>query len=80
MNRIGSGPGVRNGTFATMAESLPTYKFILLGDLGVGKTTFFLQLKHGRYIDSDTDQFTGSDHLEYTQVVDGTKVKVSRKV
>ena len=57
---------------------MPTYKFILLGDLDVGKTSFLLRLKYGRFVENITDEYTGSDHLEYTQVVDGTEVKVSR--
>ena len=55
---------------------MPTYKFILLGDLDVGKTSFLLRLKYGRFVENITDECTGSDCLEYTQVVDGTTVKV----
>ena len=63
-----------------MAQLLsPSYKIILLGDLGVGKTAYFRRLKCDTFIESDTDELNGSlrsDVLEWTQVVDGTTVKV----
>lgn len=43
----------------------------------MGKTTFFLRLKYDRYIETESNEFTGQDHLEYSQVVDGTTVKVN---
>ena len=62
-----------------MAQNIPTYKLILLGDLDVGKTSFYLRLKHGTFVERNhtkTDEFPWSDRLEYTHIVDETTVKV----
>ena len=65
-----------------MAHSDPTYtyKFILLGDLDVGKTSFFLRLKHGTYDQDNAYRGAEPDQLEYTLVVDGDTVKVQSHV
>ena len=62
------------------SDSTYSYKFILLGDLDVGKTSFFLRLKNGTHDGRNTAAYrcAESDHLERTQVVDGATVKVSR--
>ena len=60
-----------------MAQPMSRYKFVLLGDQNVGKTSFFLRLKHDRFVQNITDELSELDHLEYTQIVDGTTVTVS---
>lgn len=54
------------------------YKIILLGDPGVGKTTFFLRIREQEYIDTEQrpSASIGVDDLLYEHVVDGAKVKV----
>lgn len=53
------------------------YKIILLGDPGVGKTTWFLRIKHGEYMNMDNSTNTmGVEHLEYKITVQGKDVKV----
>lgn len=51
------------------------YKIILLGELGVGKTTFFLRVKQGEFVDTEK-QSECLDHFVYNATVDGTEVKV----
>ena len=33
----------------------PEYKVILLGEVGVGKTTFFLRIRDGEFVDTDSN-------------------------
>lgn len=57
----------------------PEYKIILLGDPNVGKTTYFLRIKQGDFIDTEqrpTASF-GVEHLEHKVKVGDTEVKVS---
>ena len=56
----------------------PEFKIILLGDPGVGKTTYFLRLKEGDYVDTELRPTAslGVEHLERTIKVDGADVKV----
>ena len=59
----------------TAADS--EYKIVLLGDPGVGKTTWFTQVRQGEFVDTDNAAFSiGVDHLEHRVVVDGKEVKV----
>ena len=54
------------------------YKVILLGDPGVGKTTFFLQLRDSSFVDTETrpSASIGVEDLEYTHMIGDTEVKV----
>ena len=61
-----------------MEEKVQEYKIILLGDPGVGKTTFFLRLREQEFVDTEQrpSASIGVDDLLYEHTVDGTKVKV----
>ena len=61
-----------------MEDKVPEYKIILLGDPGVGKTTFFLRLREQEFVDTEQrpSASIGVDDLLYEHAVDGTKVKV----
>ena len=62
---------------ATAADS--EYKIVLLGDPGVGKTTWFLQVRQGEFVDTEnTAMSMGVDHLEHKVTVDEKEVKVRR--
>lgn len=54
------------------------HKIILLGDLGAGKTSFFLRVKCKQFIDTATDSmYQGCDEFSFNYTtVDGTPVKV----
>ena len=53
------------------------YKIVLLGDPGVGKTTWFMQVRQGEFVDTDNSVASmGMDHLEYKTRVDDREVKV----
>lgn len=58
----------------------PEFKVILLGDPGVGKTTFFLRLKEGEFVDTEVRPTAslGVERIERTVTVDGVDVKVRR--
>ena len=62
-----------------MADEKAEYKIILLGDPGVGKTTFFLRIREQEFVDIEQrpSASIGVDDLVYEHEVDGTKVKVS---
>ena len=52
------------------------YKIILLGEVGVGKTTFFLRLRDQKFV--DTDNLTRSpERLIQTLQIGDTEVKVN---
>lgn len=57
----------------------PQYKVILLGDPGVGKTTFFLQLRDSAFVDTDSrpSASLGVEDMEYKQLIGDTHVTVS---
>ena len=61
-----------------MDDRTPEYKVILLGDPGVGKTTFFLRIREEEFVDIEQrpSASIGVDDLVHEQIVDGTKVKV----
>lgn len=64
-----------------MATMEAEYKIVLLGDPGVGKTTWFLQIKQGEFVDTgNVGVSMGMDHLEYKMSVKGRDVKVRRCV
>ena len=53
------------------------YKIVLLGDPGVGKTTWFLRVRQGEFVDTENPTVSmGVDHLEYKCTVQGKEVKV----
>ena len=56
----------------------PQYKVILLGDPGVGKTSFFLQLRDSSFVDTDNrpSDSIGVEDMEYTHRIGDTEVKV----
>lgn len=60
-----------------MAAMDAEYKIVLLGDPGVGKTTWFLQIKHGEFVDTgNVGVSMGMDHLEHRMTIKGREVKV----
>ena len=65
-----------------MDDKTPEYKIILLGDPGVGKTTFFLRLREQEFVDTEQrpSASIGVDDLLYEHTVDDTRVKVGRRV
>ena len=59
------------------SDVIPVYKIILLGDLGVGKTSLFLRIKCKQFVDPATDTTNlGCDEYTFDYAVDGTPVKV----
>ncbi len=65
-----------------MAVVGPQYKVILLGDPGVGKTTFFLQLRDSSFVDTESrpSASLGVEDMEYKHLIGDTEVTVSRCV
>lgn len=63
-----------------MDDRTPEYKIILLGDPGVGKTTFFLRIREKEFVDTEQspNASIGVDDLVYEHTVDGIKIKVCR--
>ena len=57
----------------------PQYKVILLGDPGVGKTTFFLQLRDSSFVDTESrpSASIGVEDMEYKCMIGDTQVTVS---
>lgn len=64
-----------------MAMQAAEYKIILLGDPGVGKTTFFLRLKQGEFVDTEElpTATLGVDNMEYVVKTGGTEIKVGSR-
>lgn len=62
-----------------MMSSGPQYKVILLGDPGVGKTTFFLRLRDSSFVDTESRPSVsiGVDDLEYKHSIGDTDITVS---
>lgn len=60
-----------------MATVDAEYKIVLLGDPGVGKTTWFLRIKQGEFVDTgNVGASMGMDHLEYRTTIKERPVKV----
>ena len=53
------------------------YKIILLGAVGVGKTSIFNRLKTGKFVPNSTEQTHGTDIYNYTMTVGNDRIKVS---
>ena len=62
-----------------MAGFAPSYKIIILGDSGVGKTTLFYRLLFETYLDTSVENKStiGLDCFEKTLVVLGQEIRVS---
>lgn len=58
--------------------SAAQYKVILLGDPGVGKTTYFLQLRDSSYVDTESrpSASIGVEDMEYRHTIGDTEVTV----
>ena len=56
----------------------PQYKVILLGDPGVGKTTFFLQLRDSAFVDTESrpSASIGVEDLDYKHTIGDTEITV----
>ena len=64
-----------------MAVADAEYKIVLLGDPGVGKTTWFLRIRQGEFVDTENPVVSmGVDHLEHRCTVQGKEVKVRRRI
>ena len=60
-----------------MAAAEAEYKIVLLGDPGVGKTTWFMRVRQGEFVDTENPAVSiGVDHLEHRVTVDGKEIKV----
>lgn len=56
----------------------PEYKIILLGEPGVGKTSYFFRVRENVFLaDSPTTVCTGIEHLEHSITINGQEVKVT---
>lgn len=58
------------------------YKIVLLGDPGVGKTTWFLRIKQGEFVDTENHQTVsmGVEHLEHKITVPGKDGACAKEV
>ena len=55
----------------------PEYKIILLGEPGVGKTSFFYRVRDDVFLaDGCSTVCTGVEHLEHVVNIDGVEIKV----
>ena len=62
----------------TMATGTPTYKIILLGEYGVGKSSIFRRFLNGTFVQETSKKSTiGLDQCTQTFGVNGLNVKVS---
>ena len=55
------------------------YKIIMLGDPGVGKSTYYWRLKTGKFVDTDSTKsslVTMGFAIDHAITVDGTNIKV----
>lgn len=67
-----------NNTIDTMATGTPTYKIILLGEYGVGKSSIFRRFLNGTFIEEPGKKSTiGLDQCSQTFGVHGINVKVT---
>ena len=54
------------------------YKIILLGAVGVGKTSIFNRLRDGKFTPNATEQTQGTDIFNCTRTVGNDRVQVSK--
>lgn len=64
----------QEGVNMAFLRPLPEYKIILLGEQGVGKTTFFKRVRDHEFTASTLS--TGCDSLTHTMRIGNTEVKV----
>ena len=60
-----------------MAGQQHYYKIVLLGDIGVGKTSIFNRIKTDRFIQSSTTIGQGTDQHTYTTTIGEDSLSVS---
>lgn len=53
------------------------YKIILLGEVGVGKTSLFCRIMTGRFHDNQSEPTLRGDCFEKSMTVDGDEIRVS---
>ena len=64
-----------------MATGTPTYKIILLGEYGVGKSSIFRRFLNGTFVEESGKKSTiGLDQCSQTFGVNGLNVKVSQRL
>ena len=61
---------------SSTSATASAYKVILLGDPGVGKTSLFLRLQKGEFVNTEVLATLGVDYLEKEIDVDGKPVRV----
>ncbi|XP_078689159.1 uncharacterized protein LOC144920702 [Branchiostoma floridae x Branchiostoma belcheri] len=61
--------------YEVMAAKKPTFKLVLLGEVGVGKTSLFLRLKDGTFLE-DAHASIGVDCCETAVSVEGEEVRI----
>ena len=64
------------GYFETKMSKVLNFKVVLLGEVGVGKTSIFVRLRDNKFIGSKST--IGVDKGEFEFEVNGTPVKVTR--
>ena len=61
----------------SMNMALAEYKIILLGQCGVGKTSYFFQLRDGIFLGSSVSTVSqGVEYMTFKTMVNGEEVKV----
>ena len=64
-------------TYHFRMDYIASYKIILLGEEGVGKTSLFNRIKSGKFYDSHWQSTTGGlDCYQYSTTVDNDRVMV----
>ena len=61
---------------SSTSATASAHKVILLGDPGVGKTSLFLRLQKGEFVNTEMLSTLGVDYLEKEIDVDGKPVPV----
>ena len=58
-------------------EGFEQYKIILLGEPGVGKTSFFFRVRDDIFLGNSVATVSGGvEHLEYEMKIEDTRIKV----
>jgi len=58
-----------------MADEIPAYKIILLGEVGVGKTSLFARIKTGEFCDTQSSNMI-YDFYEFYTTIGNDRIKV----